>query len=43
MTQNEYFFTIPDLDFSDDPTEPRTRNQQSFANTISFNGLSDAS
>ena len=42
MTQNEHFFTIPDLDFSDDPTDPRTRNQQSFAHTISFNGQSDA-
>ena len=42
MTQNEHFFTIPDLDFSDDPTDPRTRNQQSFAHTISFNGSSNA-
>ena len=37
MISNENFFTIPDLDESDD-LDPRTRNPQSFANTVSLNG-----
>ena len=37
MVSNETFFTIPDLDISDD-ADPRTRNSRSFANTISLNG-----
>ena len=37
MVSQESFFTIPDLDKSDD-ADPRTRNCQSFANTISLNG-----
>ena len=37
MVSEDTFFTIPDLDISDD-ADPRTRNCQSFANTISLNG-----
>ena len=37
MVSNEKFFTIPDLDESD-ALDPRTRNPQSFANTVSLNG-----
>ena len=41
MVANEKFFTIPDLDESD-RLDPRNRNPQSFANTISLNGPNDA-
>jgi hypothetical protein len=37
MVSQEEFFTIPDLDTAED-ADPRTRNCQSFANTISLNG-----
>ena len=37
MVSQERFFTIPDLDESDN-LDPRTRNCRSFANTISLNG-----
>ena len=37
MVANDTFFTIPDLE-EGDPLDPRTRNPQSFANTISLNG-----
>ena len=37
MASNEKFFTIPDLEECDS-LDPRTRNAQTFANTISFNG-----
>ena len=37
MVSHEDFFTIPDL-VESDPLDPRTRNPQSFANTISLNG-----
>ena len=37
MVSQEDFFTIPDLD-EHDTLDPRTRNPQSFANTISLNG-----
>ena len=37
MVSQESFFTIPDLDEHDN-MDPRTRNSQSFANTISLNG-----
>ena len=37
MVSQESFFTIPDLD-EHDIMDPRTRNSQSFANTISLNG-----
>ena len=37
MVSQESFFTIPDLD-EHDTMDPRTRNSQSFANTISLNG-----
>ena len=37
MVSHENFFTIPDL-VESDPMDPRTRNPQSFANTISLNG-----
>jgi hypothetical protein len=37
MVANENFFTIPDL-VETDPMDPRTRNTQSFASTISLNG-----
>ena len=37
MVSQDTFFTIPDLDISDD-ADPRTRNCQSFASTISLNG-----
>ena len=33
MVSQEIFFTIPDLDISDD-ADPRTRNYQSFANQV---------
>ena len=37
MVSNEEFYTIPDLEECD-WLDPRTRNSQSFANTISLNG-----
>ena len=37
MVSQETFFTIPDLD-EHDQLDPRSRNPQSFANTISLNG-----
>ena len=37
MVSNDEFFTIPDLEECD-LLDPRTRNSQSFANTISLNG-----
>ena len=37
MVSNEQFFTLPDLEECDS-LDPRTRNSQSFANTISLNG-----
>ena len=37
MVSNEDFYTIPDLEVCDS-LDPRTRNSQSFANTISLNG-----
>ena len=37
MVSQDTFFTILDLDISDD-ADPRTRNCQSFASTISLNG-----
>ena len=37
MVANDTFFTIPDLE-EHDIMDPRTRNPQSFANTISLNG-----
>ena len=37
MVSNDEFFTIPDLEECDS-LDPRTRNSQSFANTISLNG-----
>ena len=36
--KNEEFYTIPDLEEECDLLDPRTRNPQSFANTISLNG-----
>ena len=38
MVKNEHFFTIPDLDTSMEINDPRTRNNQSFGNTMSLNG-----
>ena len=38
MLKHENFFTIPDLEEECDLLDPRTRNSQSFANTISLNG-----
>ena len=38
MLKHENFFTIPDLEEEGDLLDPRTRNSQSFANTISLNG-----
>ena len=38
MVKNEEFYTIPDLEEECDLLDPRTRNPQSFANTISLNG-----
>ena len=37
MVSQENFFTIPDLE-EHDPNDPRTRNSQSFASTVSLNG-----
>ena len=37
MVSNDEFYTIPDLEECDS-LDPRTRNSQSFANTISPNG-----
>ena len=37
MVSQETFFTIPDLE-EHDQLDPRSRNPQSFANTISLNG-----
>ena len=37
MVSQDTFFTIPDLD-EHDQLDPRSRNPQSFANTISLNG-----
>ena len=36
MVSQEHFFTIPDI--AEDPLDPRTSNNQSFATTISING-----
>jgi hypothetical protein len=36
MVSQENFFTIPDI--AEDPLDPRTSNNQSFATTISLNG-----
>jgi hypothetical protein len=41
MVANKKNFTVPDLDESD-RLDPRNRNPQSFANTISLNGPNDA-
>lgn len=38
MVKNEEFYTIPNLREESDLLDPRTRNPQSFANTISLNG-----
>ena len=38
MVSQDSFFTIPDLHRDDDQLNPRTRNSQSFANTVSLNG-----
>ena len=38
MVDQENFFTIPDIQDDDDFLNPRTRNSQSFASTISLNG-----
>ena len=37
MVSNEEFYIIPDLEECD-WLDPRTRNSQSFANTVSLNG-----
>ena len=42
MTRNEIFLTIPELHISSDRNYLRTRNPQSFENTISLNGPSAA-
>ena len=38
MVSQGSFFTIPDIDIEDDQLNPRNRNNQSFASTISLNG-----
>ena len=38
MIDHNQFYTIPELVEDDDRLNPRTRNNQSFANTISLNG-----
>ena len=41
MVSQAHFFTIPDVDEHDN-LDPRTRNPQSFAKTISLNGSNTA-